>query len=167
MIARNWGFQIAKAKYNLKRYSNGQRAMGQWAAPAPSGDQINPRLLHPKFLRNCLLQVGCTSGPIWKKSTKRALTWRVPSQSSSARPTWTAATCDMILQGDPKKMYHKDSDLKSVLEVRFLFSTCVLESEFWARFILPFWYYPLRIISALKTPKTHAFFSDSKTHVEK
>ena len=133
MIARDWGFQIAKAKYNLKRYSNGQRAMGQWAAPAPSGDQINPRLLHPKFLRNCLLQVGCTSGPIWKKSTKRALTWRVPSQSSSARPTWTAATCDMILQGDPKKMYHKDSDLKSVLEVRFLFSTCVLESEFWAR----------------------------------
>ena len=27
-------------------------------------------------------------------------------------------------------MYHKDSDLKSVLEVRFYFSTCVLESEF-------------------------------------
>ena len=42
------------------------------------------------------------------------------------------------LQGDPKKMYHKDSDLKSVIEVRFYFSTCVLESEFRARFILPF-----------------------------
>ena len=40
-----------------------------------------------------------------------------------------------VVQGDPKKMYHKDSDLKSVLEVQFYFSTCVLESEFWARFI--------------------------------
>ena len=39
------------------------------------------------------------------------------------------------VQGDPKKMHHKDSDLKSVLEVRFYFSTCVLESEFRARFI--------------------------------
>ena len=36
----------------------------------------------------------------------------------------------IIIQGDPKKMHHKDSDLKSVLEVRFYFSTCVLESEF-------------------------------------
>ena len=34
------------------------------------------------------------------------------------------------IQGDPKKMYHKDPDLKTVLEVRFLFSTCDLESEF-------------------------------------
>ena len=30
------------------------------------------------------------------------------------------------IQGDPKKMQHEDSDLKSVLEVRFYFSTCVL-----------------------------------------
>ena len=36
----------------------------------------------------------------------------------------------VVVQGDPKKMHHKDSDLKSVLEVRFYFSTCVLESEF-------------------------------------
>ena len=41
----------------------------------------------------------------------------------------------IYIQGDPKKMYHKDPDLKSVLEVQFYFSTCVLESEFWARFI--------------------------------
>ena len=39
------------------------------------------------------------------------------------------------VQGDPKKMQHKDSDLKSVPEVRFYFSTCVLESEFQACFI--------------------------------
>ena len=39
------------------------------------------------------------------------------------------------VQGDPKKMHHKDADLKSVLEVQFYFSTCVLESEFRARFI--------------------------------
>ena len=39
------------------------------------------------------------------------------------------------VHGDPKKMYHKDSDLKYVLDVRFYFSTCVLESEFRARFI--------------------------------
>ena len=41
------------------------------------------------------------------------------------------------LQGDPKKMSHKDFELKSLLEVRFYFSTCVLESEFPARFIWP------------------------------
>ena len=41
----------------------------------------------------------------------------------------------VVVQGDPKKMSHKDYDLKSVLEVRFYFSTCVLESEFRARFI--------------------------------
>ena len=40
-----------------------------------------------------------------------------------------------LLEGDPKKMHHKDSDLKSVLEVRFYFSTCVSESEFRARVI--------------------------------
>ena len=39
------------------------------------------------------------------------------------------------VQGDPKKMHHKDSDHKSVLEVRFYFSTCVSESEFRARVI--------------------------------
>ena len=38
---------------------------------------------------------------------------------------------------DPKKMSHKDFELKSLLEVRFYFSTCVLESEFSARFIWP------------------------------
>ena len=41
----------------------------------------------------------------------------------------------IYIQGDPKKMHHKDSDHKSVLEVRFYFSTCVSESEFRARVI--------------------------------
>ena len=41
------------------------------------------------------------------------------------------------IQGDPKKMSHKDFELKSLLEVRFYFSTCVLESEFPARSIEP------------------------------
>ena len=44
---------------------------------------------------------------------------------------------ESLVQGDPKKMSHKDSDLKSVLDVRFYFSKCVLESEFRARFIKP------------------------------
>ena len=42
-------------------------------------------------------------------------------------------TPPLYIQGDPKKMHHKDSDHKSVLEVRFYFSTCVSESEFRAR----------------------------------
>ena len=33
------------------------------------------------------------------------------------------------IQGDPKKMLHKDSWLKSVLEVRFYFSAGALEPE--------------------------------------
>ena len=41
------------------------------------------------------------------------------------------------IQGDPKKMSHKNFELKSLLEDRFYFSTCVLESEFPARFIWP------------------------------
>ena len=34
-------------------------------------------------------------------------------------------------------MYHKDSELKSVLKVRFYFPACVLESEFRAWLIWP------------------------------
>ena len=36
-----------------------------------------------------------------------------------------------IIQGDPKQMVHKDSLLKSVLEVQFYFSAGVLEPENW------------------------------------
>ena len=52
----------------------------------------------------------------------------------------------------------QDSDflLKSVLEVRFNFSTCALESEFRARSIWAHYRYPFRIKSAIKTLKTHA-----------
>ena len=46
--------------------------------------------------------------------------------------------------------------LISVLEVGFYFFTCVSESEFWARFILLFKKYPFRILTVLKTLKTHA-----------
>ena len=35
-----------------------------------------------------------------------------------------------VLQGVPKKMSHSVLKLKSVVEVRFYFSTCVSESEF-------------------------------------
>ena len=58
-----------------------------------------------------------------------------------------------LIQGDPKKMSHKDSWLKSVLEVRFYFSAGVLESENWSRFIWLLQYYPFRIKSALKSHK--------------
>ena len=58
--------------------------------------------------------------------------------------------------GWPKKIYHKDSELKSVLKVRFYFFACVLESEFWARFIQPLTLYPFRICTALKTKKCMA-----------
>ena len=40
-----------------------------------------------------------------------------------------------FVQGDPKKMSHKDSWLNSVLEVRFYFSAGVLEPENRPRFI--------------------------------
>ena len=39
------------------------------------------------------------------------------------------------VQGDPKKMSLSVFELKSVLDVGFDFSACVLESEFRARFI--------------------------------
>ena len=45
--------------------------------------------------------------------------------------TWSSVF--IAYTGWPIKMHHKDSDLKSVLEVQFYFSTCVLESDFWAR----------------------------------
>ena len=41
------------------------------------------------------------------------------------------------IQGDPKKMSLSVFELKSVLDVGFDFSACVLESEFRARFIQP------------------------------
>ena len=40
-----------------------------------------------------------------------------------------------FIQGVPKKMQHSDFPLKSVIEVQFNVSTCVLESEFRARYI--------------------------------
>ena len=36
----------------------------------------------------------------------------------------------VLVQGVPKKMQHSILQLKSVVEVRFQFSTCVLDSEF-------------------------------------
>ena len=39
------------------------------------------------------------------------------------------------IQGDPKKMSVSVFEFKSVLDVGFDFSACVLESEFRARFI--------------------------------
>ena len=60
--------------------------------------------------------------------------------------------CVLNVQGDPKKMLHKDSWPKSVLEVRFYFSAGVLESENRSRFIWLLQYYPFRIKSTLKTP---------------
>ena len=39
------------------------------------------------------------------------------------------------IQGAPKKMHHSDLYPISVLEVGFYFFTCVLNSEFRARFI--------------------------------
>ena len=42
---------------------------------------------------------------------------------------------DHFLQGDPKKMSVSVFEFKSVLDVGFDFSACVLESEFRARFI--------------------------------
>ena len=49
------------------------------------------------------------------------------------------------LQGVSKKRYFSDFRLISVLEVGFCFFTCVLESEFGARFILPLKLYPFII----------------------
>ena len=41
--------------------------------------------------------------------------------------TFIAPTGSLVvmIQGDPEKMWHKDSELKYVQEVRFYFSTCV------------------------------------------
>ena len=52
-----------------------------------------------------------------------------------------------LIQGVSKKRYFSDFRLISVLEVRFYFFTCVLESEFGARFIKPLKKYPFRILS--------------------
>ena len=60
------------------------------------------------------------------------------------------------LQGVPKKMSHSVLKLKSVLEVRFCFSTCVSESEFRNRSIWAHFRYPFRIVSS---PKTQDFLS--------
>ena len=53
-------------------------------------------------------------------------------------------------------MQYSDFLLKSVLEVRFNFFTCVSESEFRAHSIWAHYRYPFRIQSALKTLITHA-----------
>ena len=58
-----------------------------------------------------------------------------------------------IIQGVSKKRYFSDFRLISVLQVRLYFFTCVLESEFWARFIQPPRVYSFRILSALKKLK--------------
>ena len=55
-----------------------------------------------------------------------------------------------------QKMEDSDFLLKSVLEVRFQFSTCVSESEFRARSIWVHYRYPFRIKNALKTRRSHA-----------
>ena len=47
-------------------------------------------------------------------------------------------TPSLNIQGAPKKMHHSNLYPISVLEVRFYFFTCVLDSEFWARFIWTF-----------------------------
>ena len=62
--------------------------------------------------------------------------------------------CSMLytlIQGVSKKRYFSDFCLISVLEVRFYFLTCDMESESWARFILPPRTCPFRKSSALKT----------------
>ena len=60
---------------------------------------------------------------------------------------------NLQVQGFSKNSYFSDFRLIAVLEVRFYFFTCDLESEFWACFIYPPRTYPFRIFSALKILK--------------
>ena len=48
---------------------------------------------------------------------------------------WISFNICIYCTGWPKKMSHSVFELKSVLNVGLDFSACVLESEFWARFI--------------------------------
>ena len=66
--------------------------------------------------------------------------------------------CVIYVQGAPKKMHHSDLYPISVLEVGFYFFTCVLDSEFWARFIWTFKQCPFWILIALERQKNMSGF---------
>ena len=70
--------------------------------------------------------------------------WEVSDEWGTFPPPCLSLTCHVNIQGAPKKMYHSYLYLISVLEVGLYFFTCVIDSEFRARFIGtlkqgPFW----------------------------
>ena len=82
--------------------------------------------------------------------------------SSTDSITWVRFTLYVELwcklQGDPNKLFHTDVYLKYVSKVLFLFSICVLEWKFWARFFSIPWWYPFRILKSSKTQDNNALF---------
>ena len=111
---------------------------------------------------NQFLILNCTtacrwSGPYMHKSQKpkQEQDTNIEILDKLRRPwIWYYTQSEEIwnIQGDPKKMSHKDSWLKSVLEVRFYFSAGVLEPENRPHFIWLLQYHPFRIWNTLKTP---------------